>query len=58
MSVGGEVSDELLIAHSVKQGCVLAPSLLTLVLTAVLSESTNELMAGIYVHTRSCRQIV
>jgi len=53
VSVGGESSDAFVVNHGVKQGCVLAPTLSSLYLTAVL-ETTNEgLSRGVFIRTRT-----
>ena len=56
VSNGGDVSDPsdpFPINHGVKQGCVLAPTLFTLYLAAVLENMSVNLSKGVYIHTRS-----
>lgn len=51
--IGGEPSEAFEVHHGVKQGCVLAPTLFSLFLTAVLDTMKIELNDGIYIRTRS-----
>ena len=53
VSVGGEASESLKIGHGVKQGCVLAPTLFALYLTAVLETMSLDLLSGLYIRTRT-----
>ena len=39
VSVGGEVSESLSVTNEVKQGCVLAPTLFSIFLSAMLDEA-------------------
>ena len=43
VSIGGDISNAFEISHSVKQGCVLAPTLFALYLAAVLDTMTIDL---------------
>ena len=52
VSIGGDMSDTFKINHGVKQGCVLAPTLFTLYLAAVLETVGSSLSKGIYIRTR------
>ena len=57
VAVGSEVSEEIQVSHSTKQGCVLAPTLFTLFLTVVpviLHQSVSE---GVYNGTRDDRKL-
>ena len=51
--IDGETTDAFPEAHGVKQGCVLAPTLLTLFLAAVLEVSNRDTTKGVYIITRS-----
>ena len=53
MSVGGTITDLFEISHGLKQGCVLAPTLFTLFLGAVLSASSEHLSMGVFIRTRT-----
>ena len=49
VSVGGEVSESLSVTNGVKQGCVLAPTLFFVFLSAMLDEAFREMgMTSIY----------
>ena len=43
---GGEVSETFAITNSVKQGCVLAPTLFSIFLSAMLEEAFRDLKKG------------
>ena len=47
--IDGETTDAFPVAHGVKKGCVLAPTLLTLFLAAVLEVSNRDTTKGIYI---------
>ena len=49
---GGEVSDTFAITNGVKQGCVLAPTLFSIFLSAMLEEAFNDMGDGIYIQSR------
>ena len=53
VSVGGEPSDAFVVNHGVKQGCVLAPTLFSLYLTAVLDTINEGLNKGVFLRTRT-----
>ena len=49
---GGEVSDTFAITNGVKQGCVLAPTLFSIFLSATLEEAFRDMGDGIYIKSR------
>ena len=49
---GGEVSDTFAITNGVKQGCVLAPTLFSIFLSAMLEEAFRDMGDGIYIQSR------
>ena len=49
---GGEVSDTFAITNGVKQGCVLAPTLFSIFLSAMLEEAFRDMGDGIYIKSR------
>ena len=49
VSTGDDISDAFPINHGMKQGCVLAPTLFTLYLGAVLKTMPANLASGIYI---------
>ena len=49
---GGEVSDTFAITTGVKQGCVLAPTLFSIFLSAMLEEAFRDMGDGIYIQSR------
>lgn len=53
ISVGGEPSEAFGVNHGVKQGCVLAPTLFSLYLTAVLDTMDRDLHKGVFLRTRT-----
>lgn len=52
VNVGGELSEPFPVKNGVKQGCVLAPTLFSIFLSAVLDEAFSENRTGIYIQTR------
>ena len=50
--IGGSTADPFEINHELKQGCVLAPTLFTLFLAALLSTVSEHLRAGVFIRTR------
>ena len=53
VSVGGVPSDAFVVNHGVKQGCVLAPTLFSLYLTAVLETMNAGINGGVFLRTRT-----
>ena len=53
VSIGGSTTDPFQISHGLKQGCVLAPTLFTLFLAALLSTVSEHLSTGVFIRTRS-----
>ena len=53
VSVGGSTTDPFEISHELKQGCVLAATLFTLFLAALLCTVSEHLSAGVFIRTRS-----
>ena len=49
MMIDGETTNAFPVAHGVKQGCVLAPTLFTLFLAAVLEVSNRDTTNGVYI---------
>ena len=49
---GGEVSDIFAIANGVKQGCLLAPTLFSIFLSAMLEEAFGDMWDGIFIQSR------
>ena len=52
-SIGGSTTDRFEISHGLRQGCVLAPTLFTLFLAALLSTVSEHLSTGVFIRTRS-----
>ena len=52
VSVGGEVSESFSVTNGVKQGCVLAPTLFSIFLSAMLDEAFRDMGDGIYLQSR------
>ena len=51
VSVGGEVSESFSVTNGVKQGCVLAPTLFSIFLSAMLDDAFRDTGDGVYIHT-------
>ena len=49
VSVGGEVSESFCVTNGVKQGCVLAPTLFSIFLPAMLGEAFRDTGDGVYI---------
>ena len=49
---GGEVTDTFTITNGVKQGCVLAPTLFSIFLSAMLEEAFRDMEDGVYIQSR------
>ena len=52
VSVEGEVSESFSVTNGVKQGCVLAPTLFSIFLSAMLDEAFRDMGDGIYIQSR------
>ena len=52
VSVGGEVSESSSVTNGIKQGCVLAPTLFSIFLSALLDEALRDMGGGIYTQSR------
>jgi hypothetical protein len=48
----GETSDSFPVSNGVKQGCVLAPTLFSIFLSAMLEEAFRDLEEGVYIQSR------
>ena len=55
--VNGDVTDPFPVAHGVKQGCVLAPTLFTIYLAAVLTVVNRGLNGGVHIVSRTDRKL-
>ena len=53
INICGELSDQFPINNSVKQGCVLAPTLFGLFFNAVLQDAISGLKAGVFLQMRT-----
>ena len=53
VSLGGASSDAFVVNHGVKQGCVLAPNLFSLYLSAVLETMNEGPNKGVFIRTRT-----
>ena len=51
-SVGGEVSESFRVTNGVKQGCVLAPTLSSIFLSAMLDDAFRDIGDGVYIQSR------
>ena len=49
---GGEVWDTLAITNGVKHGCVMAPPLFSIFLSAMLEEAIRDMGDGVYIQSR------
>ena len=49
---GGEVSDTFPITNGVKQGCVLAPTILSIFLSVMLEKAFRVMWDGVYIQSR------
>ncbi|KAK2151574.1 hypothetical protein NP493_2600g00003 [Ridgeia piscesae] len=49
--VGGEVSESFSVTNGVKQGCVLAPMLFSIFLSAMLGEAFRDMGDGVYIQS-------
>ena len=58
VSVGGEVSESFGVTNGVKQGCVLAPTLFSIVLSAMLDEAFRDIADGVYIQSRQSADLV
>ena len=52
ISVGGEVSESFNVTNVVKQGCVLAPTLFSIFLSAMLDKAFRDMRDGVYIQFR------
>ena len=52
VSVGGKVSESFRITNGVKQGCVLAPTLFSIFLSAMLDDAFRDMGDGVYIQSR------
>ena len=52
VNVGGEVSESFRVTNGVKQGCVLAPTLFSIFLSAMLDNAFRDMGDGIYIQSR------
>ena len=52
VSVGGEVSESFRVTNGVKQGCVLAPTLFSIFLSAMLDDAFRDMGDGVYIQSR------
>ena len=51
-ATGGELSESFNVTNGVKQGCVLAPTLFSIFLSAMLDEAFRDMGDGIYIQSR------
>ena len=52
VSVGWEISESFSVTNGVKQGCVLAPTLFSIFLSAMLDEAFRDMGDGVYIQFR------
>ena len=52
VSVGGEVSESFCVTNGVRQCCVLAPTLFSIFLSAMLDEPFRDMRNGVYIQSR------
>ena len=57
VSVGGEVLESFSVTSGVKQGCVLAPTLFSIFLSAMLDEVFRDMGDGVYIQSRRSADI-
>ncbi|KAK2176718.1 hypothetical protein NP493_644g04016 [Ridgeia piscesae] len=57
VSVGGEVSELLSVTNGVKQGCILALTLFSIFLSAMLDEAFRDMGVGIYIQSRQSADV-
>ena len=52
VSVGGEISEPFSVTNGIKQGCVLAPTLFSIFLSAMLDDAFRDMGDGVYIQSR------
>ena len=52
VSVGGEVSESFSVTNGVKEGCVLAPTLFSIFLSAMFDDAFRDMVDGVYIQSR------
>ena len=52
VSAGGDTSESFAVTNGVKQGCVLAPTLFSIFLSAMLEEAFRDMKDGVYIQSR------
>ena len=52
VSIGGEVSESFRVTNGVTQGCVLAPTLFSIFLSAMLDDAFRNMGDGVYIQSR------
>ena len=57
VSVGGEVSESFSVTIGVKHSCVLAPTLFSIFLSAMLDEAFRDMGGGVYIQSRQSADI-
>ena len=58
VSIGGSTTDPFKISHGLKQECVLARTLFTIFMAALLSTVSEHISAGVYIRTRSDGKLI